>query len=116
MTKWDTRGLFVDDARLYDSTVEWVVPYYRKMHELLLKLAAESISSMDRAQGRPVMALDIGSGTGAEAIPLLQTIPSLNLVGVDVSEAMNKVFEQRAATSNVPADRFLLIQRYRHAD
>lgn len=108
--KWDARGLFVDDAELYDSTVEWIVPYYRKMHELLLKLAVESSPSGNKTQGRPLIALDIGSGTGADAMPLLQAIPHLHLVGVDFSAAMNKVFAHRATKSSVSTNRFHLMQ------
>jgi SAM-dependent methyltransferase len=106
----DAWGLFADEAERYDSTVELVAPFYRKMHDMLLTLAVDSITSADQALGRPLFALDIGSGTGAEAIPLLQALPHLNLVGVDSSAAMNKVFAQRAKRLNVSADRFHLLQ------
>ena len=110
MTNSDAWGLFADEAERYDSTVELVAPDYRKMHEMLLKLAVESITSVDRSHGRPLLALDIGSGTGKEAIPLLQAVPHLHLVGVDASAAMCKVFAQRANKSSVSSARFHLIQ------
>ena len=110
MSNSDKWGLFSDEADRYDATVELVTPYYRMMHEMLVRLAVESAgTTSDSAQGGPILALDIGSGTGADSVPLLQAIPTLRLLGVDRSAAMHTVFAQRALRSSVSANRFRLM-------
>jgi ubiquinone/menaquinone biosynthesis C-methylase UbiE len=110
MSNTDDWGLFADEATRYDVTVELVAPRYKEMHEMLLRLAIESIASLDRSPGEAVMAVDIGSGTGADAVPLLKKLTCLRLVGVDASAKMHNIFKQRAPKAGVSEDRFHLIE------
>lgn len=110
MDNADKGGLFGTAAQRYDSTVELVAPYYRTMHTMLLELAVEALGFADPSGLKPVLALDVGSGTGAEAIPLLGKVPQMQLVGVDRSGAMNDVFKERAVQAKVGASRFHLIE------
>ena len=84
-------------ARMYDQTIELVVPSYRLVHQDLQRLATEHLM---RGKEETMMAVDIGSGTGAEAIPLLRAIPSLNLTAVDLCEPMHTLCRTNAAAKN----------------
>src|SRR2546429_5991022 len=65
------RGLFfaTDEAERYDATVGLVNPAYGQMHEMLRRLTVEHLRG---GQKGGKMILDIGSGTSAELIPLLE--------------------------------------------
>lgn len=73
-------------------------------------LAIESLDSMEADARTPLLALDIGSGTGAEAIPLLQQISGLRLIGLDLFDNMNEVFRTNATRANVSSDRYHLLR------
>jgi len=110
MNNSDARSLFGDEAKNYDATVALVDPFYEEMHSLLLRLAHASSLGADEAHDQPMLALDIGSGTGKDGIALLKKIPQLNLVGIDSSAAMHSIFEARAKDSDVPQKRFHLVK------
>lgn len=95
------------EAGVYDKTIGWVAPNYRQMHEMMLKLA---VASLPRGLSKPPLALDIGSGTGTEAIPMLQAIPDLRLIGLDLSDSMNDIFRRNATLNNISDDRYHLIE------
>ena len=86
----------------YDSTIDLVAPLYRQMHELMLDLAGLAINN----SGDPVYALDIGSGTGAEAIRLLGRFKTLRLIALDNSDAMHDVFRQNAQAQGIDDNRY----------
>lgn len=112
MSNIDRGGLFEDEATRYDETIRLVDPFYEELHKMMLDLAVESIAPKTTRTASPAVALDIGSGTGAEAIHLLQQreLAHLSLIAVDTSHEMHAAFLQRAAKSNVPDSRFQLIQ------
>src|SRR5689334_20024008 len=85
----------LNEAGAYDATIEWVAPKYGLMHEMMLRLARESVPGGDPRLAKPILALDIGSGTGAEAIPLLEKMPNLNLLGLDLCGPMNDLFRKK---------------------
>jgi ubiquinone/menaquinone biosynthesis C-methylase UbiE len=72
-----------DTVRRYDSTIDAIVPYYRVVHQTIIQLIGSNVKD---AAGT---VLDIGSGTGMEAIPILQQFPNLSIVTLDYSQAMN---------------------------
>ncbi|KAF0176507.1 MAG: hypothetical protein FD164_2398 [Nitrospirae bacterium] len=100
------------EAPMYDETIEWVAPCYRQMHETMLKLAVKNYSESNQRAGkgskRPPIALDMGCGTGAEAVGLLQQIPELRLMGIDLCEPMLHEFAQNANRANVDKARYVL--------
>ncbi len=100
----------LNEAGAYDATIEWVAPYYQQMHQMMLRLAVESMPTDGRQSSNPLLALDIGSGTGTEAISLLQAFPDLRLLGLDLCGPMNDVFREKAAKANVAENRFHLME------
>jgi ubiquinone/menaquinone biosynthesis C-methylase UbiE len=78
------------------------------MHEMMLGLALESCSVNDGVFGQPLVALDIGCGTGAEAISLLRQMPNLLLVGVDLCQPMLDKFTEKATEAGVSPERYIL--------
>lgn len=113
MNQSDARRIFfyaMNEAGMYDTTIEWVAPYYHLMHEMMLRLAVESVQIIAKAPSKPLLALDIGSGTGAEAISLLKKIPDLHLIGLDLCGPMNQLFKEKATKATVSKDRYRLIE------
>lgn len=97
----------MSDAGLYDATIEWVAPHYKLMHQMMHQLVAESIR---RLNDQPITVLDIGSGTGEDAITMLKAFPNINLVGLDLCSPMNTVFIENAKKYGISKERFSLIQ------
>ncbi len=89
------------NAGMYDVTVDCVVPLYREMHDMMLRLVdftfRQAEPTNEPALGKVL--LEVGSGTGAFSIPLLQRFPSSKLIAVDFSSAMNDVFRRSFAAS-----------------
>lgn len=96
-----------EEAKHYDETIEMVVPRYKDLHELMLRLGEESIRTRE-AEGAPII-LDIGSGTGAEAIPFLKRNPLVRVVGVDLCSEMHDIFVKNARSAGVGPDRYELL-------
>jgi len=94
---------------MYDATIEWVAPYYRQMHQMMLRLAVESLADNTNPSGPSVLALDLGSGTGAEAIPLMQAVTNMNLIGLDLCVPMCDLFKRAAAEKEISEERYRLI-------
>jgi SAM-dependent methyltransferase len=94
------------NAGMYDATVDCVVPLYRDMHAMILRFLDLSFSQDEQTSGSPSgrVILEIGSGTGALSIPLLQKFPLSKLVAVDFSPAMNDVFRRSFALA-FPSDK-----------
>ena len=79
MTDADKREAFfyaMQEAGLYDSTIEWVAPYYRAMHEMMHRFATDALCASNGGKKGAKLILDIGCGTGAEAMPLLLENPA----------------------------------------
>lgn len=73
------------DAGMYDQTIELVVPLYRLMHETLIQLLRNHFEDFQAS----ITVLDIGSGTGAETIGVLEEFPNANVVAVDLCGPMH---------------------------
>ena len=98
----------MQEARMYDTTIQLVAPYYREMHEMMLRLAVEGLPDRKAPSDHP-LALDIGCGTGEEAIPLLNAISSLRLLGIDLCTPMMDEFRRNAEKARMPGDRYHLL-------
>lgn len=65
-------------------------------HDLVQQAVADAIKEYSEInQDRKLSALEIGTGTGITAKLVLQTVPNLNLVCVDISENMLKQAERK---------------------
>lgn len=74
------------DAGAYDVTIDLVVPLYRELHRTVLELARGCQST---AGWEAVNILDVGSGTGVDALALLRTLPDPFVVAVDCCAPMH---------------------------
>lgn len=95
-------------AAKYDETIEWIAPHYRELHDLLVNLAKMSCDGLKKPDNA-ILALDIGSGSGTEGIGLLNAMPDLNLVGLDISPPMQEVFSDVAERNGIKPDRYVLV-------
>lgn len=85
-----------DEAELYDCTADLVEEHYRTVHEVTLTLLRRSFAEAGIDDPRAVSGtvLDIGSGTGGLALPVLLAFPAVNVVAVDFCPAMHKWFRR----------------------
>ncbi|MBD9363350.1 class I SAM-dependent methyltransferase [Methylomonas fluvii] len=98
------------EANMYDETIEWVAPHYCLMHEMMFQLVEESLGDELVSNDQNIIALDIGSGTGEEAIKLLEKIPTLKLIGIDLCQPMLDIFQERADELRIDRNRYRLIE------
>lgn len=89
------------EAGMYDATIEFVVPLYEQMHAMMQKFAKDHAPHL-----RDKVALDIGAGTGVDSIMLLESIPELRVVGIDLCAPMVDIFKKKAENAGIAADRF----------
>jgi ubiquinone/menaquinone biosynthesis C-methylase UbiE len=85
------------DAPLYDDAVELNTPIYGLVNRTLLELLDNHFgvgSTKKRARIRGHF-LDIGSGTGAQSIAILERFPNLRSVELDLCEPMHRILEQK---------------------
>lgn len=82
-------------SELYDDTIELVCPYYTVAHHMLVDLVRDFFNaSGSKLSTTKNWILDVGAGTGAESIPLMKEFPFVNVVAVDFTSEMKKVFEK----------------------
>jgi ubiquinone/menaquinone biosynthesis C-methylase UbiE len=77
-----------EDAEIYDYTVELTQPYFHLMHDTLITY----LNSWFDDKQKEITVLDIGSGTGIEALNLLKIFPRVKIVAIDFSQPMNDLF------------------------
>jgi len=94
---------------LYDKTIELIGPGYRDLHKMMLEIAAASLKENKHRKNGRLIGLDIGSGTGAEAISLMRKIDNLDLIALDVSKAMHDEFRRNATKARIPQERFSML-------
>jgi SAM-dependent methyltransferase len=85
-----------DDAAIYDRTVFMTDPHYGELHGALDGLFRQWISTEHQPSvpSGPVV-VDIGCGTGAEAMRLLESTRDISLVAIDISARMLDVLEEK---------------------
>lgn len=89
------------DAALYDADVDLNTPLYGLINRTLLELLENhfGVLGSNRHGGIRGYFLDIGSGTGAQSIAILERFPNLHSVGLDVCEPMHRIFESKAVSA-----------------
>ena len=85
------------DPLLYDATISLVVPQYATLHDTMARLVVLHLSETRRHRSNPTV-LDLGSGTGAEAIRVLTECPSVSVIAVDRSSTANSVHKKKLRT------------------
>lgn len=77
--------------------------------ELVAGAALEAVAAAEAGTGRPVCAVDLGTGSGAIACALVDEHPRVRVVAVEISaEALSLAGENRAALRPVAAGRLEL--------
>ena len=80
-----------EEADTYDACMNLTQPYYALMHDTLNKLLEYhcGVAVDDSARLQKLAVLDLGSGTGAEALRNLTAFPHSHVVAVDLCPPMN---------------------------
>lgn len=93
MTDTDRRKrLFYAEALagLYDRTIDLVVPQYRLLHETVVQLLRNHFAARrPHARIGTKYVLDVGSGTGAESLRIIEEFPGTHIVALDLCEPMH---------------------------
>ncbi len=84
-----------EDAELYDATVELTTEAYGLLHRQIARLI-QSWTQRQTATATPVI-LDIGAGTGAEALSILRASPQARLICVDASSHMLEALHRKVS-------------------
>jgi len=82
------------DASLYDATIRVTQFMYDIMHEAMIDAVCAGLAE-ERGSAREFCVLDLGCGTGEEALRLLHAFPNCRIIGLDVSEPMLGVFRKK---------------------
>ena len=91
------RKLFYAEALagLYDHTIDLVVPNYKLLHKTMFQLIRDYFEHHRLfTTGGTMAILDLGSGTGAEALPILAEFPGSYVVAVDLCRPMHLEFRR----------------------
>jgi len=82
-------------ADSYDCTITLVTPMWSAMHTLMVKLIGRYYEEQFACEsGEELYFLDIGSGTGREALGVLSRLPDSCVVALDISDDMKKIFRR----------------------
>lgn len=94
------------EAGVYDVSIEAVVPHYREQHDTLFQLLTNHVREHWSADTRRYAGavLDLGSGTGAESLRVLDAFPRAHVVAVDFCAPMHAIL-RRAVRSKGFGDR-----------
>jgi SAM-dependent methyltransferase len=86
------------DSRLYDEGVELNTPDYGLVNRTLLDLLENHFETAGTKQQGRIHGyfLDIGSGTGAQSIAILNRFPNLRSVSLDLCAPMHQLFTKKA--------------------
>ena len=95
------------ESDVYDVSIGMTTPLYDLMHETLLHLANAHLSKYD--QNQELLVLDIGSGTGAESVVLMEKFPTMKVVAVDLCGPMHDQFRCKMKKSGISPDRVCFI-------
>lgn len=84
------------EAGLYDQNIMKVVPEYQLAHTMLLDLLSDRLQEVGRSEEAAAgSVLDIGAGTGQEALAILSRFPRIRVVAVDLSQPILDIFERK---------------------
>jgi SAM-dependent methyltransferase len=93
MTVAETKSFFYaeNDADLYDSVIRLTTEPYDLLHAQVRRLVAHWKSARRGSSDERCLIVDIGCGTGAEALGILREIRHANLVCIDLSDRMLEI-------------------------
>jgi len=80
----------ISDAEEYDATIRLTVPYYDIIHKTLIDIFKYHFKENSHPKS---VFLDIGAGTGTEAISVLKTFPQFSAIAVDIAPPMKLAFD-----------------------
>lgn len=81
-----------EDARVYDGTVRMLVEHYDLVHDTIAHVLSAIVGAHMNA---PLRILDVGCGTGEEALRIAERIPGAAITALDMSREMLGVFETK---------------------
>jgi len=99
--EWDidsSRTFFFAEAgaQYYDVIEELIQPFMGLIHDTMASLVEYALGDAGKKPpGGNVTVLDVGSGSGAEALRVLARFPEAQIVSVDFSESMNAEFKKK---------------------
>lgn len=93
------------DAGVYDVSIEAVVPHYREQHDTLFQLLTDHLREQwaDHVRGFTGTILDLGSGTGAESLRVLDAFPHAHVVAVDFCAPMHDILRRTVRARGLTA-------------
>jgi SAM-dependent methyltransferase len=77
-----------EDADIYDATIRLTTESYDLLHAQVRRLVAFWYTTCRRSADHCPLVVDVGSGTGVEAVGILNEIRNVDLVCIDASERM----------------------------
>ena len=84
-----------DEPDLYDRAVSLTDRSYEMGHDALQYCLDSWTRAQTSSMTRPPKVLDLGCGTGKEALRILETVPNCHLVTVDNSDLMLSSFRRK---------------------
>lgn len=86
-----------EEAAIYDDIADLTLRDYREVHSVLIDLLSSHLEESAPRSLRSVTGtiLDAGCGTGIEGLGILAALPSVRLVGLDVSPSMLACFRSK---------------------
>lgn len=85
-----------DDVEHYDSDANLNTPRYDDLIGMLNSLSLNLISERLSSQKEPFVVVDIGSGTGACSLNILNNYPQVRVIAVDICPPMHDVYQRKA--------------------
>ena len=79
------------DVKEYDATIRLTVPHYDLIHKTMLDFTKWyfKYKNLDKSEG---VFIDIGAGSGTEALAILKEYDKFELLAIDLSEPMKTEF------------------------
>ena len=86
-----------NESCVYDASIELIVPQYKIMHEIMSALLEKHFSMLKNNNTKDITGsvLDIGFGTGMEAMRVVEKFKNIHLVGIDLCKPMLEKFYEK---------------------